>query len=80
MVKPFQCPNARRSSRGLAKFMMCEAMMEREKYSYEKIEECVRAICPHGYYCVASGRWEVSLDAKRKCRILNSANGGTGNG
>lgn len=77
MVKAYQCPYAKRSSHGLAKFMMCEAMMDREKYSYNTIEECVRAICPHGYYCVAKSRWEVSLDAKNKCRILN---GGTGNG
>ena len=77
MVKPYQCPKARRSNRGLAKFMMCEAMMDREKYSYDTIEECVRAICPHGYYCVASSRWEVASNTKDKCRILN---GGTGNG
>lgn len=75
MVRPYNCPHAKRENRGLVKFMMCNAMMDHDKYTYNTIEECVTAVCPHGYYCVASGRWEVSQVAKTKCRILNAKDG-----
>ena len=72
MVRAYQCPHAKRSNRGLVKYMICDAKLDYDKYTYKTMEEIVTAICPYGYYCQANCRWEVSSDAKVKCRILNT--------